>query len=618
MAESAPPPIIQLLVADVLNGKDLVLTGRSKAGESVCVAVKDAAPYLWVRAPRAWLAADGEVSAQSIIRLAAALEKELSRLDVAAREAKAGCLPGTLQSKAMLRLSRCGEVRRFHRFAGYDCGTHIFFKLSLASTYGMRRARELLSDKPSGWLPADLCPDGGGHFELGEADIPFAVQACTDADLTPGKWFTLHGNPSGRPGTERGYRADLAFDVTMADLKPLDDRTGLAPIRVLAFDIETLTRDLGHGAVRYFDGEDEEGKLLSVGVCTMTIGSPIIKSVVFALNPDGEDAFEEVVPGTGGGQVTIRWVTSEQALFRAFINYVTSYDPDVFTGYNTDRFDLGWMYAAAQRLGIEQELMRLSRFERKPAAYDLTLYRDKNTRAKVIFKLPGRIHYDLLIWMKKNIQLPQYKLDYVAQRYTSEAKDDVAYSEIGRLFQTHEGRVKLAVYCCQDTKLVLSLITNRTLDTLGKDLSLCSITGMFPADVLARGAQHTLRCKLLRVSRARGFVLPYVSGSDADAEMKPDNLEAQDECEDVDRVSSQSAEEAAGFRGGLVMRAQAGRYKDPVAVMDFASLYPSVIEEMNICPSTAISRSRAVQLGLRVLTPPAPSLTGVWITPGGW
>jgi len=430
--------------------------------------------------------------------------------------------------------------------------------------------------------------------------------------VTPGKWFTLHGNPTGRPGDERGYRADIAFEVTMADIKPLDGRVGLAPIRVLSFDIETLTRDLGHGAVRYFDGDDEEGKLLSVGVCTMTIGSPDIKSVVFSLNPDAEDGYEEEA-----GPVTIRWVTSEHALFRSFIHYVNDYDPDVLTGYNTDRFDLGWLCTAAQRLGIAQELMQISRFKRMPAAYDLKLYRDKNTRVKVIFKLPGRVHYDLLIWMKKNVQLPQYKLDYVAQLYTSEAKLDVAYSEIGHLFQTHEGRVKLAVYCCQDTRLVLNLITNRTLDPLGKDLSLCSITGMFPADVLARGAQHTLRCKLLRVSRDRGFVLPFVSGSDADAEMMSENPEAQDACRDVDGAPSQSAEEAAGFRGGLVMRALSGRYKHPVAVMDFASLYPSVIEEMNICPSTSISRSKAAHLGLKVLTPPAPSLSGAWMTPHG-
>ena len=38
----------------------------------------------------------------------------------------------------------------------------------------------------------------------------------------------------------------------------------------------------------------------------MTIGSPDIKSVVFSLNPDAEDSYEEEA-----GPVTIRWVTSE-------------------------------------------------------------------------------------------------------------------------------------------------------------------------------------------------------------------------------------------------------------------------------------------------------------------
>ena len=90
------------------------------------------------------------------------------------------------------------------------------------------------------------------------------------------------------------------------------------------------------------------------------------------------------------------------------------------------------------------------------------------------------------------------------------SQDDVSYAEIGALFRTPEGRVKLARYCEQDAALVLRLLASPELDPLGKDMALCAITGAFPADLLSRGTQHVLRCKMLRVARARGFVLAYV------------------------------------------------------------------------------------------------------------
>ena len=65
------------------------------------------------------------------------------------------------------------------------------------------------------------------------------------------------------------------------------------------------------------------------------------------------------------------------------------------------------------------------------------------------------------------------------------------------------------------------------------------------------------------------------------------------------------------------MTAMSGRYTDPVVVFDFASLYPSCMEEMGTCPSARLTRARAAELGVAVLTPPAPSLDGRWLRHDG-
>jgi DNA polymerase elongation subunit (family B) len=61
-----------------------------------------------------------------------------------------------------------------------------------------------------------------------------------------------------------------------------------------------------------------------------------------------------------------------------------------------------------------------------------------------------------------------------------------------------------------------------------------------------------------------------------------------------------------------VLNPVTGYYRDPVVTLDFGSLYPSCMCELNICASTRLSRATAKFSGLNFTQPPAPDLTGVW------
>ena len=76
-------------------------------------------------------------------------------------------------------------------------------------------------------------------------------------------------------------------------------------------------------------------------------------------------------------------------------------------------------------------------------------------------------------------------------------------------------------------------------------------------------------------------------------------------------------ENSIGYQGGKVLTAMSGRYTDPVAVFDFASLYPSCMEQHNMCPSSRLTRASAALLGVAVTTPPAASLEGTWTRADG-
>jgi DNA polymerase elongation subunit (family B) len=454
------PPQIQLLCADVLQPSTLILTGRAEDGRSVSVEVSDAFPYFWLLLPPTWLTDPDKNARRHPLRWA--LEALWKDLDVEVRRraanevndgrAKRGNaerIDAEHWEKEMLRISFCGDVKEFHRFHGYDADPRKFARVSFASVSALRHARDALM-APKRWLKSmkdkrDMLP---ASFELAEAQVDFTVQACADAGLIPGGWFTLR--PTVRPCKSRA-RTNLSYRVELFDILPLD-RAGLAPIRVLAFDIEVITKDLGNGATRFYDGDNEEGKCLCIAACSMVAGVPGMDRLVFAIDPDSLAERVQTVDATSGeGSVTIHWLPDEKSVLLAFIAHTNRCDPDFVTGWNTDRFDWGWLALAAQRLGIDS-FWDFSRFANYPKAYyNVRLYTDKvlarQLKKKVILQTPGRVPYDLFTWFKRNYQLASYKLDFVAHTYGCGAKDDMPYHLIGEAFKTQEGRLKLALYC---------------------------------------------------------------------------------------------------------------------------------------------------------------------------
>lgn len=58
------------------------------------------------------------------------------------------------------------------------------------------------------------------------------------------------------------------------------------------------------------------------------------------------------------------------------------------------------------------------------------------------------------------------------------------------------------------------------------------------------------------------------------------------------------AGDAVGYEGATVLDAKQGYYREPVATLDFASLYPSIMMAHNLCYSTLLPRDRSTFLPL--------------------
>jgi DNA polymerase-2 len=231
---------------------------------------------------------------------------------------------------------------------------------------------------------------------------------------------------------------------------------------------------------------------------------------------------------------------SEKELLIGFARRLRELDPDVITGWNVVDFDLPVLVRLAQQLRVPLELGRA------PGPIRLRA----ETRAQA--QLPGRVVLDGLYLLRGAfVRLEEWSLDAAARSVLGEGKLVAGHDradEIQRLFEEDRGR--FAEYNLTDARLALEIVEKLKLVELAVERS--RLTGM-PLD---RVSSSIAAFDFLYLSELgpRGVVAPSVVARDV---------------------------EPTG--GGHVLDPAPGLYAN-VAVLDFRSLYPSLIRTFQIDP----------------------------------
>ena len=234
-------------------------------------------------------------------------------------------------------------------------------------------------------------------------------------------------------------------------------------------------------------------------------------------------------------------VESEKVLLEAFFSYLTSYDPDIILGWNVKQFDMAVLERRARANSLKYAIGRHGREASVRQWEDQTLV-----------DVPGRCVIDGIEALKTmTYQFESFSLDHVSEELLGENKLIQAADKleaIKRLY--HSDPVALANYNFKDTELV-NRIQDKTqfIDFLALRSILTGLDMSRPGGSVAAFLNVYLP-KLHRKS--------YVAG------VRPENG-------------------GLASPGGYVMRSQPGLYKD-VLVLDFKSLYPSIIRTFKIDP----------------------------------
>ncbi len=229
---------------------------------------------------------------------------------------------------------------------------------------------------------------------------------------------------------------------------------------------------------------------------------------------------------------------------------ISSY-PFVIT-YNGDEFDMPYLYNRAQRLGIKSSdnplyMMRDSATLKHGVHLDL--YRTLSNRSFQIYAFSHK-YTDFSLNSVSKALLNEEKIDY-----------GIELDQLN-LYQT-------ANYCFNDSRLTHNL-TSFNNDVLMNLLVVIARIARMPIDDIARiGVSQWIRSLLYYEHRQRNALIP-----------KRDELERKSSGVVTDAVIKDKK-----YRGGLVVDPIEGVHFN-VTVMDFASLYPSIIKVRNLSYET--------------------------------
>lgn len=248
-----------------------------------------------------------------------------------------------------------------------------------------------------------------------------------------------------------------------------------------------------------------------------------------------------VMIGHGESHDWLEWVADETSLLKRFVAITQELDPDVFIGWNVIDFDFVMLAKRAEALGIK---LSLGRF-----ASQLRVTQSKINK----LNLPGRMVLDGIDMLKNaSYHFSSFRLGQVSHELLGEEKliqggDTLA--EIERQFK-HE-KLALAKYNLQDCKLVWDIFQNKSLIDFA--IARSKLTGL-DLNRLGGSVAAFTNLYLPHLHRA-GYIAPNLGDS-------PVQFESP---------------------GGYVMDSLPGLYKN-VLVLDYKSLYPSIIRTFKIDP----------------------------------
>ncbi|KAF1983902.1 putative DNA polymerase delta catalytic subunit [Aulographum hederae CBS 113979] len=384
--------------------------------------------------------------------------------------------------------------------------------------------------------------------------IQYVLRCMIDTGIQGMSWVEA---PAGKyeliADWQRSSNCQIEARVHYRDLiaHPADGEWAkMAPLRTLSFDIECAGRkgifpeanvdpviQIANVVTRYGDEKPFVRNVFVLDTC-----SSIVNTQIFEFD-------------------------KEEKMLQAWTNFLQEVDPDIIIGYNISNFDFPYLLDRAKHLKVSKfpywTRLKQMQSQAKDTNFSSKQMGNRDTKAT---NTNGRLQLDLLQLVQRDHQLRSYTLNSVCAHFLNEQKEDVHHTVITELFNGDaNNRRRLAVYCLKDAYLPQRLMDK--LMCLVNYTEMARVTGVPFNYLLSRGQQVKFISQLFRKAREKRLVIP--------------------------NLSSQSSDDQ--YEGATVIEPERGYYDVPVATLDFASLYPSIIQAHNLCYTTLIQNKKVMK-----------------------
>lgn len=317
----------------------------------------------------------------------------------------------------------------------------------------------------------------------------------------------------------------------------------------MAFDIEVYSYDN-----KFPNPNINENSVFQIGATIKNYNDSETKKFLLTFGANLSDYKNE--------EFEILSFASEKDLILGFKDFINFHNPDFIYSYNGDRFDWLYIFVRASKLNILSTFSVFSRFKNVEVRlfaekFSSSAYGDTTYDRPFI---PGRLSLDLLIFvMRSNEKYSNYKLDTIAESKLGQHKDPVTPLMIFDAFRSKDPEKNFVVgkYAVQDTDLVQKLVNK--LNMIPQIVEMSSITITPILHLFTKGQSIKAFAVIAKEASKRRLLIP----------------------DDTPR-------EEGKFKGATVISPEVGIFHDPVAILDFASLYPSIQMAYNICYSSIV------------------------------
>ena len=257
--------------------------------------------------------------------------------------------------------------------------------------------------------------------------------------------------------------------------------------------------------------------------------------------------------------------TSELDLINRMIDIVRGHDPDILAGYEVHGGSWGYLIERARRkydfnLCDEFSRMKSQSHGRFGKEDDRWGFNHTST-----IRVTGRHMINVWRAMRGELNLLQYTMENVVFQLCHRRIPHYSFQDLTFWYKSGKTKdlAKVVDYYVSRVQLDLEILQQNEL--IPRTSEQARLLGVDFFSVFSRGSQFKVESLMFRIAKPENFLLPSPSRK---------------------QVGQQNALECLP----LVMEPQSDFYNSPMLVLDFQSLYPSVMIAYNYCYSTFLGR----------------------------